>query len=597
LNLILYLYINGKVVNLTIFYSSLELTGQGPSEGWVPGLNFLGYDLKIGSFSIMFLLLLHGINLISFVLFQYNKDFSLRSRVSDMVFASYDPMEGHYNTYRNSLWPRAPFGRKSREKGSASPSLRKNTEGWETSSFSYTDSTDRKSSYEIKDRKETTLLFSILLLSLQIILYIFFTVTDLVPFYVTFEASMIPLFNIIFIFGKRQERINAAYYLFFYTLIGSLSFLIGIGYLIINEGNSSLIALNFMTIIPNLQIKLFLLFFIPFAVKLPLVPFHLWLPEAHVEASTEGSVLLAALLLKISGYGIIKVLFNLLPLGSLYFKPIILTLGLLSVLLIAFSLFRQLDIKKIIAYTSILHMNLALLGLFTFNIEGFYGAYSLMIIHGFVSSGLFILIGFLYNRFHSRALFDYSGLDIYMPKWSLLFFLFTLANCSFPFTGAFIPEILLFLSLFKNSILIGFITLLGGFLIVIVSFLTYIRITKGTVSKKINGLLVLPDKPMAKGKDKSAFQPMAKGRVGAACKGRETSRPLAIGCFPSPKAGWEKTGPQRESFLHIERDLSKGEYELLCGLILFIGLTFFFPKIFFNIPELKVLALLYPFIY
>lgn len=399
-----------------------------------------------------------------------------------------------------------------------------------------------------KKLKEKGRLFILLLLSLQIILFIFFTCTDLITFYITFECSMIPLFSLIFIFGKRKERINAAYYLFFYTLIGSISFLIGIGYLIINEGTSSLIALNFMSLSPEIQIKAFLFFFLPFAVKLPMIPFHLWLPEAHVEASTEGSVLLAALLLKISGYGIIKILFKLFPIGCIYFKPLIMALGLISILLISFSIFRQLDLKKIIAYTSILHMNLALLGLFTFNIEGFYGGYSLMIVHGFVSSGLFILIGYLYNRHHTRALFYYSGLNIHLPKWSLMFFLFTLANCSFPFTGAFIPEMLIFLSLFKNSITIGYMTLIGGFLIVVSSFLTYLRLTTGISGKALasQNTGVLP------GERRSANIPLS-----------------------------------------ANRDITEKEFELTFGLMFFISIGFFCPKIFFNIPLIKVLSLLY----
>lgn len=380
-----------------------------------------------------------------------------------------------------------------------------------------------------------------LIIVLHWILFILFTTTNLLQFYITFEGSMIPLYYLILFYGKRKKKINAAYYLFFYTFLGSLSFLIGLIYFHITYGTVSLQTLSFFTK-PLIQIILFPLFFIPLAVKLPVLPFHIWLPEAHVEASTEGSVLLAAIMLKIGSYGILKILFRLLPLGCLYFKPIVQIIGLISVILISFSLFRLLDLKKIIAYSSIIHMNLVLLAFFSFHLEGIEGGYSLMIFHGWVSSALFICIGFLYNKFHTRSLYYYSGLSSIMPKFSFLFFLLILSNCSFPFTGPFIGEMLIFLSLFKDSIFVASLTLIASFLIVISSLLTFLRICGGI----LNPLLFLQKRKSDLGipKNNSEFQPLF--------------------------------------------DLNKIEFELLLSISLFLFLSTLFPKIFLNLSILPL---------
>jgi NADH-quinone oxidoreductase subunit M len=219
--------------------------------------------------------------------------------------------------------------------------------------------------------------------------------------------------------------------------------------------------------------------FIPFAIKIPIVPFHSWLPEAHVEAPTEGSVLLAGILLKVGAYGIIRFLFDLLPMASLYFSPFVLLLVSISILYSTFILFRQIDLKKIVAYFSIIHMNFALLGLFTFSHSGFAGSILIFFVHGLVSSGLFICIGFLYQRFHTRNYLSYGGLFTIMPVFSFMSFLLFLANFAFPGTAPFIGELLILLVLFQKNFLLGFIALISVFSSAIFSLLIFTKIFFG----------------------------------------------------------------------------------------------------------------------
>lgn len=181
-----------------------------------------------------------------------------------------------------------------------------------------------------------------------------------------------------------------------------------------------------------------------------MVPFHIWLPEAHVEAPTIGSVILASLLLKLGGYGFIRFVIPMFPFGTFYFLPILQILGVVSVLYASLATIRQSDIKRIIAYSSIAHMNLIVLGIFTCTFQGLDGAIYLMIGHGIVSSGLFLCVGVLYDRYHTRLLRYYGGVGQIMPLFSIFFFLFTLANMSFPGTSNFIGEFLIFVGLFKT---------------------------------------------------------------------------------------------------------------------------------------------------
>jgi NADH-quinone oxidoreductase subunit M len=209
---------------------------------------------------------------------------------------------------------------------------------------------------------------------------------------------------------------------------------------------------------PVLEISLWFLFIIGFAVKIPMFPFHIWLPEAHVEAPTEGSVILASLLLKLGGYGMLR--FNLVMLNeaSMWCAPFVQVLCIIGILYASLTALRQVDLKKIIAYSSVAHMNFVVLGIFSFSVEGIIGSVFLMVAHGLVSGALFFLIGSLYKRFHSRLLFYYGGLVQVMPYFSIFFFFFSLANLSFPLSFNFVGELLIFVGIFQFNCFITIVT-------------------------------------------------------------------------------------------------------------------------------------------
>ena len=206
---------------------------------------------------------------------------------------------------------------------------------------------------------------------------------------------------------------------------------------------------------------LWLAFFLSFAFKLPLFPFHIWLPEAHVEAPTSGSILLAGILLKMGVYGIIRFLIPLFPYASIYFTPLIIMFALLGIIYTSLTAIRQVDLKRIIAYTSVAHMNLVVLSIFTFSTMGFIGGLFQSISHGFVSSALFMLIGVIYERYHNRCIQHYSGLVIRMPLYITFFMFFSLANMAFPLTSSFVGEFLILFSIYCFSIPVTFFASFG----------------------------------------------------------------------------------------------------------------------------------------
>ena len=296
--------------------------------------------------------------------------------------------------------------------------------------------------------------FLLYLSLLEFFLILCFVATDLVFFYVFFESVLIPMFIIIGIWGSRERKIKAAYYLFLYTLFGSFFLLFGIIYVYTIFSTTTLTVLlnGFLTY--EQQCQLWFCFFIPFAVKIPMFPFHIWLPEAHVEAPTVGSVILASLLLKLGSYGFLRFTVTMFPQACQTFDFIIYPLAIISIIFASLSTIRQIDIKRIIAYSSIAHMNIMVLGLFSFNTHGIDGAIYLMLAHGIVSSGLFFCVGFLYDRSHSRLLRYFGGLATVMPFLSIFFFLFTLANMGFPGTSNFVGELLVFIAMFDKNIFI-----------------------------------------------------------------------------------------------------------------------------------------------
>jgi len=306
--------------------------------------------------------------------------------------------------------------------------------------------------YTIKFRLKE---FILLILLVEFFLLCFFLTIDILFFFLFFEFSLIPLFLLIFFFGSRERKMKAAFYFLFFTVFGSCAMLISIVYLYSLVNTLDLEVIYYLKLFKSLTFiesekLLFLGFFLPFAIKLPTFPFHIWLPEAHAEAPTAGSVLLAGILLKMGAFGLIRINLTIFTSSCIYFLPLIITLSLISLIYMSATSLRQVDIKKIIAYSSIVHMNFCLLGLFSFKLEAFQGALFLLIGHGLSASALFLLIGFLYDRYHTRNLLYYTALVNFMPLWTIFFFFAILTNISFPGTCNFIGEILIAAGLVKS---------------------------------------------------------------------------------------------------------------------------------------------------
>lgn len=323
--------------------------------------------------------------------------------------------------------------------------------------------------------------FIIYLLLIELCLILTFLSTNLFFFYVFFESVLIPMYFLIGQWGSRERKINAAYYIFLYTLFGSFFLLFAILYVYtLTESLDNKVILEAAFSVAD-QKFLFLFFFLPFAIKIPMFPFHLWLPEAHVEAPTIGSVILASLLLKLGGYGFIRYTITMVPAGCAYFNWLIYCLGVLGVVYASLATLRQNDLKRIIAYSSIAHMNLAVIGIFSFTAQGISGAIYLMISHGVVSSALFFCVGVLYERYHTRSLRNYSGIAAVMPIFCTFFFLFTCANMSFPATANFIGEFLIFVGIFEANAFILLLCAFSIFLSAAYSIWCFNRICFGTL--------------------------------------------------------------------------------------------------------------------
>lgn len=329
------------------------------------------------------------------------------------------------------------------------------------------------------------------LLIIELFLLLVFSVTDLFLFYVFFEAILIPMYLLIGIWGSRQRKVRAVYLFFFYTLCGSIMMLLGILYIFSVFGTLNLDYLATVKFTKLEQIVLWLCFFLSFASKIPMFPFHIWLPEAHVEAPTVGSVLLAGILLKLGVYGFLRFSLTLFPEGSLFFSPMVYLLSIVGVLYASLNAIRQTDLKRIIAYSSIAHMNLVTIGIFSFNIIGIEGAILQSISHGFVSGGLFLLVGVLYDRYHTRFLYYYGGLAHMMPLYAIFFLIFTLANIALPGTGSFVGEFLILAGIYKTNIIISIVSALGVILCGAYSLWLYNRIIFGNL--KINYTLKFND--------------------------------------------------------------------------------------------------------
>ncbi len=308
-----------------------------------------------------------------------------------------------------------------------------------------------------------------------------FSALDAVLFYIFWEGMLIPMFLIIGIWGG-DNRVYATIKFFLYTLLGSLLMLVAFLYLY-NAGDSSFDVREWhglrLPLLP--QILLFIGFFAAFAVKVPMFPVHTWLPDAHVEAPTGGSVILAAVMLKMGAYGFLRFSLPILPDASHYFAWPIIVLSLIAVVYIALVALAQTDMKKLIAYSSISHMGFVTLGFFLFNEHAINGAIVQMISHGFVSGALFLCVGVLYDRLHSRKLDTYGGVAHSMPKFAALMMLFTLANVGLPGTSGFVGELLVIIGAFQESALVAAIAALTLILGAAYTLRMYKRVIYGKI--------------------------------------------------------------------------------------------------------------------
>nr|YP_006280872.1 NADH dehydrogenase subunit 4 [Neopyropia yezoensis]AFH57678.1 NADH dehydrogenase subunit 4 [Neopyropia yezoensis]QGA30550.1 NADH dehydrogenase subunit 4 [Neopyropia yezoensis] len=293
--------------------------------------------------------------------------------------------------------------------------------------------------------------YLICFLLLEAILIQVFCVLDVLFFYIFFESVLIPMFLIIGVWGSRERKIRAAYQFFIYTLAGSLLMLLAILTIYFQHGTTDIQVLWNINFDVRTQILLWLAFFASLAVKIPMIPFHIWLPEAHAEAPTAGSVILAGVLLKMGGYGFLRFSLPLFPEASLYFAPLIYLLSIIAAIYASLTTIRQVDLKKIIAYSSVSHMGFVTLGLFSFNSQGIEGSIILMLSHGLVSSALFLCVGILYDRHKTRLLKYYGGLVQVMPIFSILLLFFTFSNIGFPGTSSFVGELLVLMGVFQFS--------------------------------------------------------------------------------------------------------------------------------------------------
>ena len=325
--------------------------------------------------------------------------------------------------------------------------------------------------------------FLIAILVMESLMIGVFCSLDLVIFYLFFEGGLIPMFLIIGIWGGTR-RVYSAFKFFLFTLLGSVLMLVAIISIYWITGTTDIVELNNLGVDVKYQNLLWLAFFSSFAVKTPMWPFHTWLPDAHVEAPTAGSVLLAAILLKMAGYGFIRFSIGLFPIASENFVPLIYTLSLIAIVYTSLVALMQDDMKKLIAYSSVAHMGFVTLGIFTMTQQGLEGSIVQMISHGLVSAALFLCVGVVYDRMHSRLIITYGGLVSPMPKYAILFMVFTLAAVGLPGTSGFVGEFLILMGVFQKSFLVAAIASLGVILGAAYMLWLYKRVIFGELINK-----------------------------------------------------------------------------------------------------------------
>ena len=333
--------------------------------------------------------------------------------------------------------------------------------------------------------------FLISILVMETLMLGVFCSLDLVIFYLFFEGGLIPMFLIIGIWGG-PKRVYSAFKFFLYTLLGSVLMLVAIISIYWITGTTDVIKLLDIKINQEYQYLLWLAFFSSFAVKLPMWPVHTWLPDAHVEAPTAGSVILAAILLKMAGYGFIRFSLGLFPVASDYFTPLIFSLSIIAIIYTSLVALMQDDMKKLIAYSSVAHMGFVTIGIFSLTKQGLEGSIIQMISHGLISAALFLCVGVVYDRYQSRMISSYGGLVNVMPKYALVFMIFVLAALGLPGTSGFVGEFLVLVGVFQKNILVAVLASTGVVLVAAYMLWLYRRVVFGKVTspeiKEMNDL-------------------------------------------------------------------------------------------------------------
>lgn len=333
--------------------------------------------------------------------------------------------------------------------------------------------------------------YMLLFLILETLMIGVFATLDLAMFYVFFEGSLIPMFLIIGIWGGKK-RIQASYKFFFYTFIGSVLMLLAIMAMYWYAGTLDISRLLRVDFPPEMQTWLWIAFFASLAVKMPMWPLHRWLPEAHVEAPTAGSVILAAILLKMGGYGFLRFSLPMFPDASAQFANFVFVLSVAAIIITSLVAFVQDDIKKLIAYSSVAHMGFVTMGIFTGNVYGVQGAIFQMISHGIVSGALFLSVGVIYDRMHTREISAYGGLVERMPKYAFAFMVFTMANVGLPGTSGFVGEFLTLLAIFQVNTWFAILAATGVILSACYALWLYRQVIFGALEKEsLKGILDL----------------------------------------------------------------------------------------------------------
>lgn len=326
--------------------------------------------------------------------------------------------------------------------------------------------------------------YMVAFLALETLMIGVFCSLDLVLFYLFFEGGLIPMFLIIGVWGG-PRRVYASFKFFLYTLLGSVLMLLAMMAMYAQAGTTDIAAiLQDPTFPPHMQTWLWLAFFASFAVKLPMWPVHTWLPDAHVEAPTAGSVVLAAILLKMGGYGFLRFSLPMFPLASEYFAPMVFALSVMAIIYTSLVALMQEDMKKLIAYSSVAHMGFVTMGIFTFTRQGIDGAMFQMISHGFISAALFLCVGVVYDRIHSRDIAAYGGLVHRMPAYAMVFMVFALANVGLPGTSGFVGEFLTLMAAFEVNTWVAFLATTGVILSAAYMLWLYRRVIFGVIEKE-----------------------------------------------------------------------------------------------------------------